>query len=272
MRRLLFALILLAISSTSLFAEVSSQQRPVTSWPGLTGLYIIPTARLIGRGTISFGFNEAKHAEFVMDERYTDRQIRAVVTYGVANWFEVSTSWFNNLFMLPPDRVPGLENQSFSTFDVKFRLLKESDCDWYPEFSIAVRDLLNRTADVGPLNNVHNGRKLFLLASKKIIQDKQTGRFMDAHGGITLDHNAVAGLVGFELALSPNVSFIAECMWDSPFLDYRNYGNNNQPGRFIFDPGIRIYPELVKGLALDLGFIGDSEFEFSFGASYTVNI
>jgi len=59
--------------------------------------------------------------------------------------------------------------------------------------------------------------------------------------------------------------------WDSPFLNFREYGENEVEGRFIFDPGIRIYPEMVPGMAIDPGFIGDSEFEFSFGISYVAS-
>ncbi len=93
---------------------------------------------------------------------------------------------------------------------------------------------------------------------------------MDVHAGLTFDHNAVAGLAGFELTLTPNTSLIAESMYDSPYLNFREFGNNNQEGRYLFNTGIRIYPELVPHMVLDLGFIGDSEFEFSFAASYVM--
>ena len=42
--------------------------------------------------------------------------------------------------------------------------------------------------------------------------------------------------------------------------------------RYIFDPGIRFYPELIPNMALDLGFVGDGEFEFSFGISYMAHL
>jgi hypothetical protein len=236
-----------------------------TSWPGLTGLYVIPTARLVGYRHLAIGFNESKHSEFI-GGKYTDRQIRGVLTYGATDWLEIAFSRFNDMFML--NGSEDMHNQMFTTADFKARLLKEDPCRWYPEVSFAVRDVTNDTADVGDLENIHNGRKAFLLVSKRLFRNDALGRFMDVHAGVTWDHNQAAGLAGIELTVAPNASLIVEGMWDSPYVNFHDYGDNGVPGRFVFDTGLRIYPELVPGLALDLGFIGDGEFEFSFGASY----
>jgi len=87
-----------------------------------------------------------------------------------------------------------------------------------------------------------------------------------------LNASAVSGLLGFELTIATNASLIAEWMWDSPFLNFRDLGKPDQQGRFVFNPGIRIYPELIPNMVLDLGFVGDGEFEFSFGISYVATL
>lgn len=263
-------IILLFALAVPMQAEPENNQFVTSSWNGLGGLFVIPTARMIGAGNFVLGFNEAKHAEFVNDVRAVDRQIRGVVTYGFNDWFEIYGSYFNDLLSAP--RPPVLDNEAFKEFGFKVLLTKESTDHWFPAVAVAVRDVADDTADVGPLENIHNGRKVYLLASKKIFKRKQTGRFMDVHGALTFDKNTTSGLLGFELTVAPNASLIAEFMWDSPFINFRDYGTNDQPGRFVFNPGIRLYPEMVPGLALDLGFVGDSEFEFSFGASYLVNL
>lgn len=240
-------------------------QMTSTSWHGLSGLYVTPTARLIGYKHLAIGFNESKHSEFI-EGKNTDRQIRGVLTYGITDWMEGSISTYNNMFMVSSTSM--LNNESFSAVHLKVRLLREDRNYWYPEVSLAMRDLTNSTADAGMLENVNNGRKLFLLASKRLFRKDSLGRFMDVHAGLSWDHNTVAGLMGIELTVAPNASLIVEGMYDSPYLDFRRFGQNDVPGRFIFDTGMRVYPELVPGLVLDLGFVGDSEFEFSFGASY----
>ena len=270
MRYIAAFIILFLFIISPLHAEPELNQFVTTSWDGLAGLFVIPTARMIGAGNSAFGFNEAKHTEFVNDIRAMDRQIRAVVTYGISDSVEIYGSYFNNLLSAP--RSPALDNQDFNEFGFKVKLVQECRDCWYPAVALGVRDIGDSTADVGSLQNIHNGRKVFLLASKKIFKKRQTGRFMDVHGALAYDANAVSGLLGFELTITPNASLIAEFMYDSPFINFRDYGTDDQSGRFVFNPGIRFYPELVPGLALDLGFIGDSEFEFSFGASYLIHL
>jgi len=264
MRRIAACAVILAVYP-HLAAHAKPYQCITTSWPGLSGLFVIPTARTLGYRHLSVGFSESKHSEY-LGGKFTDRQIRGVFTYGAADWLEIYGSYCNNIFVT--SAAPSLSNQRFDAFGLKARILLEHPRAWYPEVCVAVRDIADSTRDVGPLENVSNGRKIFLLASKKLFRDDAVGRFMDVHAGMSWDHATTAGLVGFELTLAPNASLIAEGMWDSPYLDFRSFGQNDVPGRFIFDAGLRIYPELVPGLALDMGFVGDSEFEFSFGASY----
>lgn len=252
-------------------ADPDPQQIITTSWPGLSGLFIIPTARMIGHRNFAVGFNESKHTEYVMGEKYTDRQIRGVFTYGVADWLEITGAYYNDMYTIPPGVEPSLNNQTFSTYGLKFRVMQEHPHYWYPEVSIGIRDIGNDTIDVGPLRNVNNGRKIFILASKRMLKNCETGRFMDVHAGVSYDHAQPSGLVGFELTLAPNASLIVEGIWDSPYLNFRRYGLDDQPGRFLFNTGLRVYPELVPHLVLDMGFVGDSEFEFSFAASYVMN-
>lgn len=277
MKRFLVLAALMMLVCAPVWAQVTDdthcpQQTITTSWHGLSGLYVIPTARMIGRRNLAVGFNESKHTEFVEGEKFTDRQIRGVLTYGITDWMEITGTYFNDTYTVPPGVEPQLHNQTFSTFGVKFRLLLEDPQYWFPEVSIGFRDLTNDTADVGPLHNVGNGTKAFLLLSKRMLKNPCTGRFMDVHLGVTYDHNQFAGIGGFELTLAPNASLIAEFVWDSPYLNFRRFGENGSSGKYLFNTGLRIYPELVHGLALDLGFVGDGEFEFSFGASYVMNL
>jgi hypothetical protein len=133
--------------------------------------------------------------------------------------------------------------------------------------------------DIEPLTKVGNGRKVFLLATKRVVEDKATGRFLDATLGVTNDDQKTAGMFGVELAMSPTMSYIAEGMWDAPYVDFRGIylednpvDRNNHPGRFIFDMGLRFYPDLLPGLTIDTGFVADGQPEFSFGFNYTAGI
>lgn len=272
-KTLLLSMLVLLLPALCL-AETDNwpQQIPTTSWPGLTGLYMIPTARIVGPARLAIGFNEAKHAEFVQGQRFVDRQIRGVGTYGITDKLEVSAAHYNNMYTIPPGVEPDLHNQTFQTVGAKLLLMREHPHYWFPAIAVAVRDITDDTADTGPLRNVNNGRKFYLLLSKRLLKNERIGRFMDVHAGATWDRNIVAGLVGFELTLAPNASLIVESMWDSPFLNFRDFGQNNAEGRYVFNVGIRMYPELVPGLVLDTGFIGDGEFEFSFGASYVIRL
>lgn len=258
--------------SVSCFAAPEPQQIVTTSWHGLSGLYVIPTARIIGPGKLGVGFNESKHTEFIMNGKFSDRQIRGVATYGITDKLEISAAFSNNLYTVPPNVRPYLGNKTFHSYGAKLQILQEDPHYWFPAVAIGVRDITNDTADIGRLKNVNNGTKAFIVASKKVLKDDKIGRFMDCHVGMTVDHNATAGFAGIELTLAPNISLIMESVWDSPYLNFRDFGKNNQEGRYLFNVGIRMYPELVPGLVLDTGFIGDGEFEFSFGASYVISL
>ena len=45
-------------------------------------------------------------------------------------------------------------------------------------------------------------------------------------------------------------------------------GTCDHEGRFIFDTGLRFYPDVVPGLVIDTGIVGDGSMEFSFGVGY----
>lgn len=268
MRSTLFcAAALLALNACAYGQSIRPQQITTTSWHGLSGFFVTPTARQIGRNNLAIGFNESKHSEH-MGGQFTDRQVRGVVTYGIADWFEVYYSYQNNMYVI--DRGISLSNQQYNTFGFKVRLMKEHPHYWFPEVALCVRDAGNDFRDVGPLHGVYNGRKLYAVATKRLFRNDALGRFMDLNAGVTWDANTIAGILGFELTIAHNASLIVEAMWDSPYLNFRVLGQDNKAGRFIFDPGIRIYPEQVPNMALDLGFVGDGEFEFSFGASYVI--
>jgi len=263
---------ILALVTRCACLAVDPQQVVTTSWHGLSGLFVIPTARVIGPSKLGVGFNESKHTEFINNGRFTDRQIRGVGTYGISDKLEVYAVFQNNMYTIPVGTNPQLDNEAFHSFGAKLLLLREHPHYWFPALAIALRDVADATADVGPLADVGNGTKGFILASKKMLRDDAIGRFMDVHVGASFDRQTTAGMAGFELTLAPNASLIAETVWDSPYLSFRDYGRNNRPGRYLFNTGLRIYPELVEGLVLDMGFIGDSEFEFSFGASYVISL
>lgn len=268
---LLFVLPVACLAQLSPSGQLCPQQIVTTSWPGLSGLYIIPTARIIGAGKLGVGFNESKHAEFVLGERFVDRQIRGVATYGITDRVEIYASYYNNMYTIPPGVEPSFGNQTFHSFGAKVLLMKEDPHYWFPAVAVAVRDVTNDTANVGPLHNVNNGTKGFLLVSKRLLKDDRIGRFLDTHLGLTFDSNTTAGLGGFELTLAPNASLIIESIWDSPYVNFRKFGQNDVEGRYLFNVGLRMYPELVPGLVLDTGFVGDGEFEFSFAASYVMS-
>ena len=225
-----------------------------------------------GPAKLAVGFNESKHTEFINGGKFTDRQIRGVATYGISDKIEISAAYYNDMFVIPPGINPQLHNETFNSFGAKIQFLQEHPHYWFPAVAVGVRDITDNTADVSPLKNVNNGTTGFLIASKKVLKDDRIGRFMDCHAGISFNRHAVTGLLGFELTLAPNASLIAESLWDGPYLNFRRFGKNDQSGRYLFNVGLRMYPELVPGLVLDTGFIGDGEFEFSFAASYVISL
>lgn len=269
------AVVLAACSAAC--AEPVAQQHAVQSWHGLTGLYVVPTARMIEAGRLSYSYNESKHVEWIGSPRFVDRQVRASITYGVSDNVEIYGGYVRDLLNTGDGFRPVLDNQTFNQFGFKWRFLSETKRR--PAVAIAVRDLFNDMQDIEPLRNVNNGRKFFLLMSKRVVEDQATGRFLDAHAGLTKDDLKTSGLFGIELALTPNVSYIAEGMWDSPYLNFRGIylnpaktGVSNVPGRFIFDMGLRFYPDLIPGFVIDTGVVADGQPEFSFGFSYTTGI
>lgn len=253
-------------------AEPAPQQIAAQSWHGLTGLYVVPTARTIGAGNLAFGYNESKHVETFSSAKYMDRQVRAPFTYGVNDRLEVSVVYQSNQYDVT--NGPVLDNEDLVTFGIKARLLEETRCR--PAVAFAVRDITNRDQDVDPLENLHNGTKFFLLASKRIVNNRETGGFVDAHVGVAhSEMRSISPMFGAEITVSPVLSLVAEGMWDSPYINFRDAwvnpsrrGTSNHEGRFIFDTGARFYPDVVPGLVIDMGIVGDGSMEFSFGASY----
>lgn len=228
-------------------------------------------------GQLGMGYNESKHVEFIGSTRFSDRQIRANLTYGVTDSIEVYGGYVRDLVDIGDNYVPQVGNQSFSQFGLKWRFLNETKRR--PAVAFAVRDLFNDMQDIEPLMKVNNGRKFFLLASKRVVEDESTGRFLDAHVGVTKDDQKTSGLFGIELAMSSTMSLIGEGMWDSPYMNFRGIypgpgiaGNNETPGRFIYDMGLRFYPDLLPGVVIDTGVVADGQPEFSFGFSYVSKI
>ena len=247
------------------------------SWHGLSGLFVTPTARMIGKGRLAVGYNETKHTEFFSGVRFSDRQVRGLFTYGIADWLEVTGAYVGNQYDTGGGFVPVLDNEGVVTGSLKARLVKETRS--VPEISFAIRDITDADADASPLEGLHNGRKFFLLASKRVLKREGAGRFIDAHLGLANSaQKSVSAMFGFEVAVSPSISVIAEGMFDSPFVNFRDAyvgnarGVSNVPGRFIFDTGVRFYPDVMPGLVLDLGVVGDGSFEFSFGGSYVFGL
>jgi len=227
---------------------------------------------MIGQGKLAIGYSESKHVEIFSSSRFMDRQIRAPLTYGISDRIELSAMYQSNQYDV--SLYPVLNNNSLVTFGAKFLICPESKRR--PAVAFAIRDVGDTDRDAEPLTDVHNGRKYFLLASKRVINDRVTGRFVDAHLGIGHDaRSSVSPVFGFEVAMSPIMSFVAEGMWDSPFVNFRNAyvnaarrGTSDHEGRFIFDLGLRFYPDVVPGLVIDTGVVGDGSMEFSFGVGY----
>ncbi|MHB9037650.1 MAG: YjbH domain-containing protein [Armatimonadota bacterium] len=258
-------------------AEPESFQITTISWHGLSGLYVVPTARTLGHGRFAMGYSESRHIEFLGNGRFLDRQVRSTLNYGINDQIEISGNYVRDLITTGDGFSPVLSNQSFNTWGFKWRFLDETKRR--PAVAFAVRDIFGNMQDIDPLQNVENGTKYFLLATKRLIYREETGRFIDGTLGVTKDEQKVAALFGMELALSPNISYIAEGMWDSPYMNFRgiylqpqNKGVGNQPGRFIFDSGFRIYPDVLPGLVIDLGFVADSQPEYSWGVSYVAGL
>jgi hypothetical protein len=269
------AVIIIALALIITRAGVADDVRPTAaqSWHGLTGLYVIPTARTLNAGEIGLNYGESKHVEFIGSRRFSDRQVRTNVTYGVLDNLEVGVSYCRNLLDIGDGFVPQMGNQSFLCFGVKWQFLNETGKR--PAIALAVRDITNDMQNIKPLKKVNNGRKYYLLASKRMVEDRPKCRFLDAHAGVTRDDLKTSGLFGAELAMSGQLSFIAEGMWDSPYLNFRDIylnpalrGTEKHPGRFIFDVGFRMRPSVVPGVVIDVGVVSDGQSEFSFAFGY----
>ncbi|MDH7601520.1 MAG: hypothetical protein QHI38_05155 [Armatimonadota bacterium] len=265
------AVAFLLCAAGSAFSQ-SSQQFTCQSWHGLSGLFVVPTARVIGKGKSAVSYSESKHVEIFSYSRFMDRQIRAPITYGLSERFEVCAQYQSNQYDV--SLQPALENDDLAVFSAKLLIRPETSTG--PAIALAVRDIANSDCDAEPLNNVHNGRKFFLLASKRFTRSGATGTFVDAHFGLSHSSRShLAAMFGVEIALFQAASFIAEGMWDSPFVNFREAyvnsarrGTGDHKGRFIFDTGLRFYPEVVPGLVIDLGVVGDGTMEYSFGVGY----
>ncbi|MCE5322993.1 YjbH domain-containing protein [bacterium] len=277
MRRVFACVVVLLLLSAACFAQQQTYQITTTSWHGLSGLYVVPTARSLGRGQLAMGYNESRHAEFIGNGRFLDRQIRATMTYGLSDRVEISGSYIRDMLTAGDNFTPTLSNESFSNFSAKWRICDETKSR--PAVALAVRDIFNDMQDVGPFTDVNNGTKYFLLATKRLVYKQDTGRFVDGTLGITKDDQRLAALFGMEMALSPSISFVAEGMWDSPYLNFRDMyyhadkkGTSDHPGRFIFDTGFRIYPDVLPGFVIDLGVMADSQPEYCWGFSYVAGL
>lgn len=273
------ALVLLMGLACSAMAQDMPQQEPTQSWFGLTGLYVTPTARTIGKGNLALGYNETKHSEYLTGARSYDRQVQAVTTFGVTDNLEAYFSYKRNTFDVAWLYSPQFSNSTLLTYGLKYRFVQEDPEGSRPDIAIAVRDMGEQDRNVTPLRDLHNGRMFFLLASKRVKSDPETGRFVDLHGGLTYNYQGLSQVVGAEIALSPQMSFVGEGMWMSPFVNFRDSlenikftGSSDHKGRFIYCTGVRMYPDILPGVTLDLGFVGDGAFEFAFGIGWKKKI
>ncbi len=269
-----WAVVVSLVLCGSVWAEPCPQQITSQSWHGLSGLFVVPTARMLGKGKLALGYSESKHVEVFSSSRFMDRQIRGAMTYGAADWLELCAQYQSNQYDV--SLQPVLDNESQVVFSAKALLVRETERR--PAIAFAVRDITDQDTDATPLRDVHNGRKFFLLASKRVVDNQTTGRFVDAHFGLGSSERAsVSPMFGFEVAVAPSISLIGEGMWDSPFVNFRDSyvnalrrGTSDHEGRFIYDMGVRWYPDVVPGLVIDTGVVGDGSMEFSFGVQYVV--
>ncbi len=252
-----------------------ARQHVAPSWHGLSGLYVTPTARTIGAGRAGFGYSESKHVEVLDGGQSHDRQVRAEMVYGVNDRLEVGVSYLRNLFDVDWTFAPQLEHRTKITYSLKYLAVEEDYDGFRPAIALAVRDIRDTDRDTPPLKDTHNGRKIFLLASKRLRNNPETGRFVDGHMGVTYNYHGASALFGMEMTMSPTISFIAEGMWDSPFVNFsgsymntRYRGTDDHKGRFVYCTGLRMYPDIAPGMVVDSGFVGDGSFEFSFGISF----
>ncbi len=265
-----FILILVVMLCSAVVAQEEAMQRPSQSWMGLTGLYVIPTARVLGKSTAAFTFSEAKHVEYVagpsISQRYMDRQISQAVTVGVSDNFEVYYRRDRNLY--DQGSKARIDNTTFYDYGLKWQIALENEDRGTPAVAIAVRDL-GDNRDLGNIPNVRNGCIGFLLASKRVTTNRDSGRFTDFTVGLGRNYKYNSMLFGMECAVSPTISLIAEGMSNSPFMNFRDYtAAGNVGGRFVYNTGFRLYPDSVPGMVVDLGVVGDGAFEFSFGWGY----
>jgi hypothetical protein len=270
MKYFVFLLISISILSSSVFAdEQTSSQVIAPSWHGLSGLYTVPTARTIGAKKIALNFSEPKHVEYVPGKgaagRFMDRQVRQNIVYGINDNLEVWIGKSKNI--LDYAWVPKSPNPNYFMYGIKYQVIKENREKGIPAIAIAVRDIGDEMKDLKNIKGVYNGRKYYLLATKKISQ-LSNGKFADITLGVAKNEKCFSEMFGLELGIADDLSFIAEGTTDSNFINFRDYGKNDVNGRFTYNTGLRFTPETMKGTVIDAGFIGDGAFEFSFGWSF----
>lgn len=271
MFRVFISSVLFAVLAVSaVYAESEQMQRSAQSWMGLTGLYVIPTARVMEKNELALTFSEAKHVEYVptmnIAQRYMDRQISQSATVGVADNFEIYFRRNRNIY--DQGNKARMENTTFYDYGFKWQVSPENLEKGTPAVAIAVRDLEDNR-DLGSIPSVKNGRNAFLLATKRIGVNQDSGNFADLTLGVGKNYKASSFLFGMECSVSPTVSIIAEGLSNSPFINFHQYtAKGDVAGRFVYNTGMRIYPDALPGMVVDLGFVGDGAFEFSFGWGY----
>src|SRR5450759_804881 len=146
-RRVIWAAMLSLTLCGCACAETAPQQIVTESWLGLSGLYVIPTARTVGEHNLAIGYNESKHVEIFSSARFMDRQVRAPFTYGLLKRLEISAVYQSNQYDV--SHLPVLDNKALASFGAKLVVLDEAK--GRPAVAIAVRDITDQDKDVAPL-------------------------------------------------------------------------------------------------------------------------
>ena len=116
------------------------------------------------------------------------------------------------------------------------------------------------------LKNVNNGRKYFLLASKRVVNDKSHRRDFSTlmWRMFRMTSRQTSGMFGAELSAEPELmsfdrrGYVGRAIYElqRDILQIRALSARTMShGRFIFDLGLRFYPDLLPGVVIDTGVV-----------------
>jgi hypothetical protein len=245
-------------------------QNPPASWEGLSGLLSAPSARVLPGGHYTGMFSEHRHQEYLQGQRVEDRFIIGTGNFGFGDRWEMSFGVLKQLVQWGP-----LQAQAGAPKDADTYFLAHFKRQITPDrgkgaLAIGVRDVLDRTRHYrGTFPDTGRGRKAFLVWTRSLrLGQKPETCPCEVNIGLTYDRSGPGCFLGVNIPVVPQLALAAEVNTDSTFHDFEDAFSANPEGETTVNLGVRVFPESVPGMVVDITSLGDSDFAFAFAVSY----